>query len=181
MSAFTSVANRMTSKPNQNINLTERSRRLSDDTENVEVDPESKSIWEDTLGWLIDRSKTNEFLSKQFETMLDRDLPERLVNLVDSGDNDESPLNGNRDCIKQLLCKTTPFIWSMQKAISAQMNSSDTEDDAENDAPRSTTEDSNAPNDGYNVNGYFKYLPSVDEFKNHGVTCEDQYKACKMF
>lgn len=180
MSAFTSVANRMSTKPNQNINPTERNRRLTDDVDDVE-DAESKTIWEDTLGWLLERSKSNEFLSKQLETMLDRDLPERLVNMVESGDNAEYSPKGNSDCIKQLLCKTTPFIWSMQKAVSAQMNNSGTEDNAETDASRSNAGDTNAPNDGYNMMTIFKYLPSVDEFKNHGITCEDQFKACKLF
>lgn len=190
MTAFTSVANRMSTKPNPNINLTERNRRLYDDddaapTNNDDVeDAESASIWEDTLGWLLERSKSNEFLSKQLETMLDRDLPDRLVNLVDNGDNGDngdSPPNGNIDCIKQLLCKTTPFIWSMQKAISAQMNNSDTEKSAEKDASRSNAGDATASNDGYTGNTFFKYLPSLDEFKNHGITCEDLYKSCKLF
>lgn len=169
----------MTAKPNQNINPTERNRRLSDDDKQAE-DKESASIWEDTLGWILERSKSNAFLTEQLNTMLDRHLPERLVNLVDGDDNEETPTNGNSDCIKQLLCKTTPFVWSMQKAVSAHMSTTDTQMNAEKHPSRSDTGD-NSKNDGNYMNAFFKYLPSLDEFKNHGITCEDQYKECKLF
>lgn len=163
----------MGAKPNENIGITDRTRRF----ENENTDEEANPIWDNTIGWILDQSKSSKFLSEKIDVMLDKSLPERLVDLVDN-ENDETAPNENINCVKQLLCKTAPFIWGMQRAVSAQMSTSD------GDATDGTSSD-NAKNgsgdDAYGVNVFFKYLPSVDEFKNHGVTCEDQYKQCKLF
>lgn len=178
MSAFTNVTNRMGAKPNENINVGDRNRRF----ENDNTDEEAKSIWDDTIGWIVEQSKSSKFVSKHLDVMLDKELPERLVNLVDNGidDNDETEQHGNTDCVKQLLCKTAPFIWGMQKAVSSQMNAPDSETNATDETQSDNGKNDSDDDDDYRMNTFFKYLPSVDEFKNHGVTCEDQYK-CKLF
>lgn len=176
MSAFTTVAQRMGSKPNENIGIVDRTRRFQDNN----VDEEAKSIWDDTIGWIVEQSKSSTFLSQQLDAMLDKDLPERLVNLVDNGNDDETARNENIDCVKQLLCKTAPFIWSMQKAVSTQMNASESETSETDEAPSDNVKNASTDDD-YRMNAFFKYLPSVDEFKNHGLTCENQYKQCKLF
>ncbi|XP_031636173.1 uncharacterized protein LOC116349060 [Contarinia nasturtii] len=184
ISAFTTVKTGMGTKPNENIEVFDRIRRFKD--ENVEeeiVDEESQSIWDDTIGWILEQRKNNPFLSKHIDAMLDKNLPERLVNMVDNGNGrDDTSTDANSDCVKQLLCKTAPFIWSMQKAVSSRMNNSDTEasttDDLFNDNAKSAE---NSTDDGNHMNAFFKYLPTFDEFKNRGVTCEDQYKECKIF
>lgn len=175
MSAFTTMTNRMSAKPNQNIDITERNRRLSDDDDN---DESGSSFWDNTLAWILERSRSNEFLSQQVDTMLDRSLPERLVNMVDNGNDDETSTNEQTDCIKQLLCKTAPFIWGMQKAVTAQMNNSNVETTAADDSK----DEKNARDDeDERTNVFFKFLPTVDEFKDNGITCEDLYKRCKLF
>ncbi|XP_055305286.1 uncharacterized protein LOC129569972 [Sitodiplosis mosellana] len=176
MSAFTTVTNKMGAKPNENIAMVDRTRRF----ENDNTDEEANSIWDNAIGWIIEQSKSSSFLSQKIDAMLDRDLSERLIDMVDNGNDDETAPNENINCVKQLLCKTAPFIWGMQKAVSAQMNTSDSEASATDETSNDNAKNASTDND-YRMNVFFKYMPSVDEFKNHGITCEDQYKQCKLF
>lgn len=166
LSAFTNMTGNTGAKPNINIGVSERAQR-------------SESIWDDTLGWVLKQSKSNPFLSQQIESMLDKNLPDRIVKLIDDDDDDE-----NTDCIKMLLCKTAPFIWSMQKAVSAQMNDSDgneLEEPPAEEEKNSSADVDNNNDDEYRLKPFSKYLPSVNEFQKHGNTCEHQFKGCKLF
>lgn len=165
-------------KPNETTNVNERTRRLSDDT--INESSKATSIWDNALDWIVEQSKTNPFLSQHIQAMLDKDLPERIVQMVDTEDSDGKLPSENTDCIKQLLCKTTPFIWSMQKAVSAKINDSDIET---NDADDSTSNDAKnaSADDDYRLKAFSKYLPTFDEFTSFGTTCENQYNACKLF
>lgn len=31
------------------------------------------------------------------------------------------------------------------------------------------------------INVFFKFVPSLEEFQNNGMECEDTYKTCKLF
>lgn len=171
-------------KPNENIKVSaERPRSLNDD----EQPKQSTQIWDNAVNWILNQSKTNAYLSQQIELMLDRNLPDRIVQLVDDGNGAAAAaapaLSRQRtDCIKQLLCKTAPFIWSMQRAVSAKINTNsntETNDtDADADAPSS---EANNDADNYRLKTFSKYLPSDKEFMKHGVTCEAQYFDCKLF
>lgn len=178
MSAFSNMTNRMSAKPDLNVNINERNRRLNDD----DGEGDNSSFWENTVGWILERSKSNDFLSQQLDVMLDRSLPERLVSMVDNGNNDEIISNERTDCIKQLLCKTAPFIWGMQKAVTSQMNNSNA-DITETDESAKINEKTATVDDDVDerTSIFFKYLPTTDEFKDHGITCEDLYKQCKLF
>lgn len=171
-------------KPNENIKVSaERPRSLNDN----EQPKQSTQIWDNAINWILNQSKTNAFLSQQIELMLDRNLPDRIVQLVDDGNGAAAALSRQRtDCIKQLLCKTAPFIWSMQRAVSAKINTnSDTETndtDADADAPSSdANSETNDDADDYRLKTFSKYLPTDKEFMKHGVTCENQYYDCKLF
>lgn len=173
----------MGTKPNENVEVFDRIRRFKDENVADGDEEEANSIWNDTIGWVLEQRKNSPFLSKHIDAMLDKNLPERLINIVDNGDGrDDTSTDTSIDCVKQLLCKTAPFIWSMQKAVSSQMNNSGTEttttDDTFNDNAKSAE---TSANDDNHMNVFFKYLPTFDEFKNHGVTCEDQYRQCKIF
>lgn len=74
--------------------------------------------------------------------------------------------SGDADCFLLLLCKLKPFVWSMQKAIDERIVG-DTRKQAENVKDR--------------VNIFFKFVPSIEEFKNNGLECEESYSACKLF
>lgn len=172
-------------KPNENIKVSaERPRSLNDD----EQQKQSSHIWDNAINWIINQGKTNPLLSQQIELMLDRNLPDRIVQLVDDGNGAAAALSRQRtDCIKQLLCKTAPFIWSMQRAVSAKINTdSDTETNDPDDADANATgTDANSgindATDDYRLKVFSKYLPTDKEFTKHGVTCEKQYYDCKLF
>lgn len=153
-----------TTKPSENTGDSDRSRRI-----NENINQQGPSIWDNTLGWMLEQSKSNQFLSQQMNAMLDKQLPERVVKMID-GD-----VPGNSDCMKQLICKTTPFIWGMQKAIAVQMNDSEQhKSDTDDTQDGSTDEDDR-------MQILYKHLPSMDEFKNRAAECEDQYSHCKLF
>lgn len=173
------MAGKIGTKPNENVNINvnanERIRRLSDDINNESS--KASSIWDNAVDWIVEQSKTNPFLSQHIQAMLDKDLPDRIVQLVDSDDNDGKLPSENTDCIKQLLCKTSPFIWSMQKAVSAKINESDIETNEADESPNNDAKN----DDDYRLKAFSKYLPTFEEFTSHGLTCENQYKACKLF
>ena len=75
------------------------------------------------------------------------------------------------DCILLLLCKLKPFVWSMQKAITEKIVG---------DAKQHADDIKNKANIDQ-MNTFFKFVPSLEEFKNNGVECEDNHKACKLF
>lgn len=69
-------------------------------------------------------------------------------------------------------------MWGMQRAIFDRTDGSqtDTADD------RSTNgDDRDDKKSGNRLEAYFKYLPEVAEFKNHGDACEDRYNACNIY
>lgn len=144
--------------------------------EKDEQQPRQRSIVDDTFGWIFEQSKKNGFLAQQIDSMLERNLPERLVRLVD----DETAPNPNTDCIKQFLCKTAPIIWGMQKAITIQ-RSDDIDENELNEDDLDMGDKGATNDDDSRINVFFKHLPSVDEFKNHGGGCEERYSACKIF
>lgn len=75
------------------------------------------------------------------------------------------------DCVLLLLCKLKPFVWSMQKAIT---------DRIVGDVKQHGDDIENKPSvDRMSI--FFKYVPSLEEFKNNGVECEDTFKTCKLF
>lgn len=163
----------MGAKPNENINGNNGRSQRDDNSK-------APSIWDNAMDWIIEQSKTNAFLSERIEAMLDENLPDRIVGMVDSDDSDDKLPNENTDCIKQLLCKTTPFIRSMQKAVSSKINESDNETNEADDSIN-TDANSTSADDDHRLKVFFKYLPTIDEFTSYGTTCERQYNACKLF
>lgn len=106
--------------------------------------------------------------------MLDKALPERIINYIDEGNNEEQ--QKQTDCIKLLICKTAPIIGGMQRAVSMQING----DESETIEPDENPSNDNTKTD-YRMNAFVKHLPSVDEFRDHGDTCEHRFSTCKIF
>lgn len=96
----------------------------------------------------------------------DRSLPDKLIEMVKGME--ESA--GETECVKLLLCKLKPFIWSMQKAV---INKIDQQQESNND------NESKKKHNRKTI--LFKYLPDLSEFKNNGIECEDKYNSCKLF
>lgn len=99
-----------------------------------------------------------------FQDVRDHELPNRLISMVQ----DMNYKAGDADCILLLLCKLKPFVWNMQKAITERVVG---------DSQKPTDDKKNTNR----MSIFFKYMPSLEEFKNNGVECEDSYKSCKLF
>ena len=78
--------------------------------------------------------------------------------------------NNSADCVLMLFCKMKPFIWGMQKALNDKLNNG-----KEQTGNRRTAEEPDK------IAIFFEYLPTFDEFKTNSVTCENDYKVCKLF
>jgi len=77
--------------------------------------------------------------------------------------------NNSADCVLMLFCKMKPFIWGMQKALNDKLSGK------EHTMNKKRTEEPDK------IAIFFEYLPTFDEFKTNSVTCEDDYKGCKLF
>lgn len=105
--------------------------------------------------------------SLTFQDVRDHELLNKLIFMV----KDMNYKAGDADCVLLLLCKLKPFVWSMQKAITERIVGDEKQhaDDMNN---RANTD---------RMSIFFKYVPSLEEFKNNGVECEDAFKTCKLF
>jgi hypothetical protein len=83
--------------------------------------------------------------------------------------NDLNYKSGDSDCVLLLLCKLKPFVWNMQKAINERIVG----------APTQRSDEVNNQIDRMSV--FFKFVPSLEEFKNNGMDCEQTYNTCKLF
>lgn len=75
---------------------------------------------------------------------------------------------GDADCVLLLLCKLKPFVWSMQKAIDERIVGGEKQQQY-------------AKKNEDRVNIFFKFVPSLEEFKNNGLECEETYETCNLF
>lgn len=82
--------------------------------------------------------------------------------------NEMNHKSGDADCVLLLLCKLKPFVWNMQKAINEKIVGAESERaDEMNKMDR--------------LSVFFKFVPSLEEFKNNGMECEENYKLCELF
>ena len=102
-----------------------------------------------------------------FQDVRDHNLPNKLISLVE-GMNIKA---GDADCVLLLLCKLKPFVWSMQKAISEKIVGDKTERNDESNQKKTTDR----------MSILFRFVPSLEEFRNNGMECEENYFQCKLF
>lgn len=136
-------------------------------TENAREKARSLTF-DNSFDWILKKQSTNSMFSKQLIDVKDKNLPQRIVRSIDSGKGSDS----DTACTKLLLCKCAPIIWGMQRAV---FDKNDSNDDADEkiDEDKAT---------GVNrLDGFFKHLPDVEEFKKHGYECEIRYSDCKVF
>lgn len=143
--------------------------------------PRSMPIVDNAFDWILDRSKQHSFLSQQLNVMLDKRLPERIINYIDDGNDDNQQQQQNTDCIKLLICKTAPIIQGMQRAVSTQINGEESETTEPDENSSNHNNDNASTVNDYRMNAFFKHLPTVDEFRDHGGTCENRFNNCKLF
>lgn len=131
------------------------------------------------LDWILNQQPVSSLLSQQLLDVRHRDLPQQVVQSIARAEDDTGE-NASTDCIKLLVCKSAPIIWGMQRAVFESIDGKSKNEavDAANDNGDEATHTRNKAN---TINEYFKYLPGVDEFKQHGDGCEDRYSGCKIF
>ncbi|KAL3267398.1 hypothetical protein HHI36_011527 [Cryptolaemus montrouzieri] len=95
--------------------------------------------------WVRDKPEVKSQLSYMTNPVLPNDIIEYIK---------ERSLDENTDCIQLLICKSSPFIWGMQRSLSGE----------------------NSTVSG--VQALFQFLPTVDEFLKNGDKCEKQHPYC---
>lgn len=96
------------------------------------------------LEWIMDNSEVVGLL----EHAKNNSLPNKIVNYIK-----ERSLDEDTDCIQLLICKISPFVWGMQKAVG---------------------ENNNRKGNGI----LFEHLPTADDVANNGDICEKKHPYC---
>lgn len=68
-------------------------------------------------------------------------------------------------CVQLLVCKSSPFVWGMQRAVRALLNNE---------------EDTKGRNRLTPIQTMYRDMPSVDEVAENGDKCEDRFPACRI-
>lgn len=89
-----------------------------------------------------------------------RELPQRLVDIV--AELEARP--GEADCVKLLVCKSAPIVWGMQRSVGDLIDGVVEGTDEERDR----------------LDGFFRYLPEMNEFRANGGQCEERFKKCEL-
>ncbi|GAB0097399.1 hypothetical protein DMENIID0001_130360 [Sergentomyia squamirostris] len=115
------------------------------------------------LDWILTNASPH--LNRLMVDARDRNLPQRLVELVSSGKSNWS----EGECILRLLCKTSPFVWAMQQAIADRIDGVE------------ESEDNHTEDKGSIVDTIMRHIPNAKEVDMHGDACEERYPNCKVY
>lgn len=96
--------------------------------------------------WMMDNSEVKNL----FEHITDKNLPEYVIQHVK-----ERSLDEETGCVQLLICKTSPFVWGMQKALKYRGE--------EGAKGRSA---------------FFSSFPSLEEIANYADECDKKYPYC---
>ncbi|XP_055690294.1 uncharacterized protein LOC129793859 [Lutzomyia longipalpis] len=114
------------------------------------------------LDWIL--TNPSPHLNKLMNDARDRNLPQRLVELVTGG---QSSKWTEGECILRLLCKSSPFVWAMQRVIGDRIDGVDQQE--------------NETQNGSLLETIMKNLPDAKEFDLHGDACEERYPNCRVY
>ncbi|XP_046808182.1 uncharacterized protein LOC124420148 [Lucilia cuprina] len=116
-----------------------------------------------TIEWFLQNSSRK--MKRVLQQATNSDLAEKLTDMIT---NYEST-NGQAACLKMLVCKSSPFIWGMQKSIKKHIEPKSKEADIAEE------NEDNVESSFFNVQHFFTHLPSIDEYRAYGSKCEKQY------
>lgn len=117
--------------------------------------------------WILDTQSP--VLHGLLATVRDRRLPGRMIAAI--GAMETRP--GEAACIQLLLCKCSPFLWGMQRSIGERID-----ERANPDEPIDNGGDVMADKSPNRMDGFFRHLPAMEEFRRNGVECEQRYGEC---
>ncbi|XP_020817138.1 uncharacterized protein LOC110190823 [Drosophila serrata] len=109
------------------------------------------------IDWFLQRP--DRYSKRLLKDIMDRDLPEHIVDIIEAK---EEKGNGQKaGCLKLLMCKSQPIIWGMQDSLKKRL-AGEAEEDEDTDSY-------------FNKQIFFKYLPKIEDFREHGASCEKKY------
>lgn len=107
------------------------------------------------IDWFLKRPGAH--TQRMLRRIMDRQLPEHIVDMIEA----KETADGNEAaCLKLLMCKSSPIIWGMQNSLEKRLAGEQEEYDDQS---------------YMNANAFFKYMPSLDEFRQHGESCESRF------
>ncbi|KAL5275937.1 hypothetical protein ACFFRR_001641 [Megaselia abdita] len=107
-----------------------------------------------TFEWILE--KVSKGMNSYGDSIRNKKLPDILTSMVE----DMETERGQGECIKMLLCKSSPFIWKMQDTFINYV-------------------DGKTLKKGEDA--MFGNLPGIDEYKAHGKICEERFGSlCKI-
>ncbi|KAJ9600747.1 hypothetical protein L9F63_001102 [Diploptera punctata] len=111
------------------------------------------------VSWILDNPSAQ--MGNLLKRAQDEFLPDKVIRSIqDRYSDDES------GCIQLLVCKTSPFVWGMQKSVRALL--------------RGNQEDRKGWNRLTPIQIMYNDLPSVKEITEYGDNCEDRFPTCKI-
>ncbi|XP_045773591.1 uncharacterized protein LOC123872994 [Maniola jurtina] len=109
---------------------------------------------EDLTTWIL--NKNSQRLQDLIATAKNESLPEHIEDLIPDQEYDEET-----SCIRLLVCKITPFVSKMQKAV--------------------FSEDEELDKKMRGAAFMYRHLPTSEEINSRGKICERKYKDCKLY
>ncbi|KAL1505785.1 hypothetical protein ABEB36_005266 [Hypothenemus hampei] len=104
---------------------------------------------ENPFNWVLENSE----IFKLISMITDRKLPEYTIEYV----KDHSSTEEENGCVQQMICKISPFIWGMQRAL---------------------TDTKNSIKEKKLLFDLFEYIPNVENIKMQSELCQQKYRLC---
>lgn len=122
-----------------------------------------------TIEWFLQNSSGK--IKRILKQATQENLADKLTDMITQYAADQGHQGA---CLKMLVCKSSPFIWGMQKSVKKYM---DPKDKVLGDTKLNAeiTEEDDSENRLFNVNNFFTHLPSIEEYREYGEKCEKLY------
>ncbi|XP_022213820.2 uncharacterized protein LOC111068573 [Drosophila obscura] len=115
------------------------------------------------IDWFLQRPGAHS--KRLLGRIMDKELPEHILDMIESKEDRE--MGHEAGCLKMLMCKSKPIIWGMQNSLKKRLAGE----------PELPEEQDN--HSFFNKGIFFKYLPSLKDFKEHSADCETRfYEEC---
>ncbi|XP_034833072.2 uncharacterized protein [Maniola hyperantus] len=109
---------------------------------------------EDLTTWIL--NKNSQRLQDLITTAKNESLPEHIEDLIPDQESDEET-----SCIRLLVCKITPFVSKMQKAVFSEVDGLDKK--------------------ARGASFMYRHLPTSEEINSRSKICERKYKDCNLY
>ncbi|SPP85411.1 uncharacterized protein LOC117587082 [Drosophila guanche] len=111
------------------------------------------------IDWFLQRPGAHS--KRLLDRIMDKDLPEQILDMIESKEDRE--MGHEAGCLKMLMCKSKPIIWGMQNSLQKRLA-------GEPELPEEQDNQSY-----FNKGIFFKYLPSLKDFREHSAGCETRF------